>query len=638
VRTGGTEAVCGIFGSYDWGRPADPGELRRMGRELQHRGPDGSGEFTDGGVGLGCRRLGIVDVAGGRQPFLSEDGDVVLVCNGEVFNYRELRAELEPSHRFASNCDAEVIVHLYEDRGIDLVDDLNGQFGFALLDRRRRELFLARDRFGVCPLYFATTAGRLLFASEVKAILPCSGISRRLDLRALDQALCLPAVVSPTTMFADVRSVRPGHYLRITPDGVEDREYWDLVYPTAGDDPWRPDERRLREEIVHRLRLAVRRRLQSDVPIGLYVSGGLDSAMVAALAASESGAPVACALSVGFPQRELDESGFQRLVASRLPCPHVQMEVTMDDVCRLLERVVWHSEAPLRESYNVASLKLSEAARGSGAKVVLTGEGSDELFAGYASYRFESLAESGTPGRSTDGASPGELEAREAMWGDATYGYDLRFAELSRERRRLYSRELAAALPEFDCTTMPVVDGERVRGRHWMHKRSYLDVKLRLTDHLLGDHGDRMTMANSVEGRYPFLDPEFVELAMRVPPSLKLRDHEEKHILKQAARGLVPDRVVEREKFPFTAPSSPYLAKHAARFLDDWLSPDLIARQGLFDGDHVQRLRRAYADPAYRAATPMRTDWLMLVLTCTMLNELVARRFGAGTYVGGEHR
>jgi asparagine synthase (glutamine-hydrolysing) len=613
--------MCGIFGCVGRDGPADRASLRAMADCLHHRGPDSGGEYLDRHVGLGSRRLSIVDVAGGQQPFFSEDRSVVVVCNGEIFNHRQLRSQLAGRHRFRSDCDVEVIAHLYEEHGIALVRQLAGQFAFALFDRRAGRVYLARDHFGICPLYYRDTPAGLVFASEVKAILSSPGVARTLDLTGLDQTLCLPSVVSPRTMFEGVRSVRPGHYLEVGADGLVERQYWDLDYPAIdgqGSEP-APGVRSAaayEAQIAESLRDAVRRRLQADVPIGLYVSGGLDSTLVACLAAELRDPNITHVLSVGFPAAELDESGYQRLVADHLGYPHRHVDVTVDDICRRLEQAVWHSETPLKESYNVASLQLSEAARRAGIKVVLSGEGADEFFAGYSGYRFDAVR-----AELPDTAGAEERAAREALWGDPEYGYDMNFAALRRDRERLYSAAARAALPDFDCTAAPVADGAKLRGRHVMHKRSYLDVKLRLTDHLLGDHGDRMTMANSVEGRYPFLDLDFVRLATAIPPGLKLRDLEEKHILKRAAAGLVPAQVAAREKFPFTAPGSPYLVRQGAQFVGDWLSPSVLRRQGVFDPAEVQRLCAAYRDPAYRPSAPLRTDWLMIVLTFTILHD-----------------
>lgn len=604
--------MCGIFGVVSENGAADPAELRTMGDRLFHRGPDEEGVYVDDGVGLGCRRLSIVDVLGGRQPFHSEDGSVVAVCNGEIFNYPELRARLGGRHAFRSGCDVEIIVHLYEELGMDLVHELNGQFGFALHDRKKGVVYLARDHFGICPLYYRATTSELRFASEIKAILACEGVPARLDLRGLDQVMCLPALVSPRTMVEGVKAVPPGHYVEIAPDRVRVHEYWDLDYPLADDLPPAGSLADDQERVIESLRAAVHRRLRADVPIGLYVSGGLDSALVGCLAGEVRDPHVTSLLSVGFEHAELDESRYQRLVADQLGYPHRQVDVGVDDVCRRLEEMVWHAEAPTRESYNVASFELAALARREGVKVVLSGEGSDEFFAGYSGYRFDALrAELGT--QSTEDAAD-----REAMWGDPSYGYDLNFAALRADRQRLYSAELRAELTDFGES---VVDGAKLRGRHVMHQRSYLDVKLRLAEHLLGDHGDRMTMANSVEGRYPFLDLDFVRVAMAVAPEHKLYDLEEKYVLKRAAAGIVPAEVADREKFPFTAPASPYLVREAPEFIGDWLSPDVLHRQGLFDVGEVTRIRETYAHPDYRPSTPLRTDWLMLVLTSTILHD-----------------
>jgi asparagine synthase (glutamine-hydrolysing) len=617
--------MCGIFGDVGWDGPPDEDELRAMDRCLVHRGPDEGTAHVDAGVALGSRRLSIVDPARGRQPFTSDDGSVVVVCNGEIYNHEELRLTLGGRHRFRSDCDVEVIPHLYRERGMDFVRELNGQFAIAIHDRRRDVVFLVRDRFGICPLHYHR-GRRLRFASEIKALLGGSGPSGELDLRGLDQALALPSVVSPRTMFEGIASVRPGHYLEVTRHGVTEHEYWDLVYPHQDELPPEGDADEHVERIATTLRGAVRRRLRADAPIGLYVSGGLDSALIAAMASRPAPATVSHVLSVGFPQAELDETRHQQAVAEQLGHPHHLVEVTVDDICRRLEETVRHAEVPMRESYNVASLMLAEAANRRGVRVVLSGEGADELFAGYSGYRFDKL-------RAGLGAVPvpaAARAARETLWGDPDYGYDLDIAALEKTRLRLYAPGLRASFPEFDFARSPLVHGDRLRGRHLMHRRSYLDVKLRMSDHLLGDHGDRMTMANSVEGRYPFLDPEVVAAAVAVGPELKLRDFEEKYILKRVAKGWVPPSIIDREKFPFTAPSSPYLVRHAPDFVRDHLSQMTLRRHGLFDPQCVAELVDGYAAPGYKASEPLRTDWLMLVLTTTMLLGAIGRGDEAG--------
>lgn len=617
--------MCGIFGDIGWDGPPDEGVMRAMDRCLVHRGPDDGALHIDDGIALGSRRLSIVDAARGAQPFASDDGSVVVVCNGEIYNHEDLRRSLRAPHRFRSDCDVEVLPHLYQERGIEFVRELNGQFAIAIHDRKRDTVFLVRDRFGICPLHYHQ-GRRLRFASEIKALMGAGGASGGIDLRGLDQAFALPSVVSPRTMFEGVASVRPGHYLELTRHGVTEHEYWDLVYPQQDQLPPGGDVEEHVERIVTTLNGAVRRRLQADAPVGLYVSGGLDSAMIASMASRPRSDAVSHVLSVGFPHAELDETRHQQTVVEQLEHPHHHIEVTVDDICRRLEETVRHAEVPLRESYNVASLMLAEAAHERGMRVVLSGEGADELFAGYSGYRFDELRAG-----LGDVPAPAEVAAvRDTLWGDPGYGYDLDVAALEAARLQLYSPQLRASFPDFDFTRFPLVRGDRLRGRHRMHRRSYLDVKLRMSDHLLGDHGDRMTMANSVEGRYPFLDPDVVEAAVAISPGWKLRDLEEKYVLKQAARGWVPRSIVDREKFPFTAPSSPYIVRHAPEFVRDHLSPATLGRQGLFDPRRVTELVDTYAVPGYPVSEPLRTDWLMLVLTTTILAGAPGRAEATG--------
>lgn len=609
--------MCGFAGYVDLrgdGRVSRDLAVR-MADTLRHRGPDGSGCYVDRDVALGFRRLRILDLETGDQPMFNEDGSLVLLCNGEIYDYLELRDRLaRRGHRFSSRGDVETLLHLYEDEGADFLAGLNGQFAFAIWDRNRRELFLARDHFGVVPLFFTVVDGFFVFGSEIKALLAHPSVPREVDLTGLDQVLCFPGLVSPRTMFKGVHSLKSGHFVKVADGEVRVREYWDLEYPRLGEAEEEWDEEEAAGELLDRLRRSVRRRLQADVPVGVYLSGGLDSSLIASLIRAETPHVPRSSFSITFGDEAMSEAGYQRTMAEHLDCSHHEIRFEWEELAQRLERTVFHSECPVKETYNTCSFALSEAARRGGVKAVLSGEGADELFAGYVGYRFDHHLD----GRRDDGDDLDallEAELRQQVWGDPNLVYETDFLRLQEVRETLYSEAVRAQLPEVQCVAHEVVDRSRVEGRHPLHQRSYLDLKLRLADHLVGDHGDRMALANSVEGRYPFLDLDVVELARRLPPGLKLRRGQEKYVLKRAAGDLVPREVVAREKFGFHAPGSPYLLRRKSDRLEELLAPETIEEEGYFDPQAVQALRKRYLEDDFVLNLPFESDLLLVVLT-----------------------
>jgi asparagine synthase (glutamine-hydrolysing) len=643
--------VCGIAGYADMAmvRGADPKILTRMAQTMTHRGPDSDGFFVADHVGLAVRRLSIVDLRTGDQPIANDDGTVVVCCNGEIFNHQELREELRAAgHRFHTSSDVEVLVHLYEDLGTGLVHRLNGQFSFAIYDRRRRRLVLARDHVGITPLHYAVAGGTLIFGSEIKALLAHPAAPREVDLTGLDQVLVLPGLVSPRTMFRGISSLPPGRLLVLEDGKLTTERYWDLDYPLAGDGEGDGDGQgdgsaaRGLDPADHLATLerallrSVELRMRADVPHAYYLSGGLDSSLVAAMASKlAQGSPIRT-FSVVFPGDRMSEQPYQRLMAASLGAEHTEVAVTPDDLRAQLADAVWHCECPLKESYNVASLRLSRAVREHGTKVVLTGEGADELFAGYVGYKFDKMRAARSarprPGRPDRAGRPGRPERpqrppseeerlRARLWGNPQLGYGRDLAGLAGIRRALYSPELAARQESFSCLDQPLVDITQMTGRHILHQRSYLDFKLRLADHLLGDHGDRVALANSVETRYPYLDLDVIDCARAIPPDLTLRDFEEKHMMKRVAGTYLPMEIVQREKFAFHAHASPELVRSDGAWIDHYLSPSRIRREGYFNPEYVGELRRKYTGRDVDLDLLVEDDVLMVVITHGMFLE-----------------
>lgn len=616
--------MCGFVGCYTPGRQdaIDAALLSRMTATLAHRGPDGRSLTRQPSLGLGFCRLAIVDIAGGHQPIRNEDGSVTLVCNGEIYDHKPLRDDLRRrGHTFRADVDVEVLVHLYEERGPAFVDHLNGQFALALHDARRDRLILARDPAGIAPLYYVWRDGTLLFASEIKALLEHPLVGRRIDLTALDQVVTFPSPVSPRSLFADIRSLPPGHLLVQEDQEPVVRPYWDLDYPLAADlDPAaEPDY----DALDASLTASVARRLQADVDVGFYLSGGLDSSLIAALIDEHDRARGLTrkrhAFSIGFTDRRIDERCQQDLVATRLHALHHTALFDAEAIHTRLRQAVWHAEAPLKESYNTCSLALSDLVRRHGLKVVLTGEGADELFGGYVGYRLDGSRRTGQDDFSLE--SELDRDRRRTLWGDPDFFYERDYAALSDLKSALYAADLADELESFDCSLEPAIDPRRIAGRHPLHQRSYVDFKLRLADHLLADHGDRVAYAHSVEARYPFLDPEVIEWVRTAPPGCLVRDGTEKHPLRRIAADRLPPEITARQKFGFVAPSSAALLQAGIPWVEDLLSHARIARAGYFNPDTVERLKVRHREPGFAPNTTFEPDLLMIVLTFEILRD-----------------
>jgi asparagine synthase (glutamine-hydrolysing) len=616
--------MCGIAGFFDL-RAGDLSARRAsveaMLARIVHRGPDGTGVFLEGPVGMGCQRLAIVDIAGGHQPIVSPD--VALVCNGELYEHEQVRAAAG-DYPFVTGSDVEVLAYLYQREGEGLLDGVEGQFALALYDRRRERLLLARDAFGVAPLYWARLpGGGVVFGSEIKALLAHPEVCARLDPVGVDQVFAFPGVVSPRTAFEGIHSLAPGHMLTIDASGLRERAWWDLELPLADAPQEQRSDAEWASELGEALERAVGRRLMGEVPVGCYLSGGLDSSLLLALLAAHTPGVVRDCFSIGFAHGAVDERDYQRLVVEACGARHHLIELALSEIPGRFERMIWHAECPVKESYNAASLALAEAARAAGVKVVLSGEGADELFAGYPGYRVDARGSRAVA--ENDFAALREADLRAQVFGARGVYYEGQLDAARELRRGLYAEPLREAFDMVDCLDgAPVVDGARLRGRHRMHQRAYLDVKLRLGDHLLSDHGDRMAMAASVEARYPLLDREVVSLARRIPPEVVMRAGRSKAVLRAAARGRLPDAIIARDKMGFHAPGTPTLLREARGWILDMLAPERIARHGVFDPEAVAGLIKAYSAPGFRLDLPLEDDLLMVVLSTTALCDVFA--------------
>jgi asparagine synthase (glutamine-hydrolysing) len=608
--------MCGIAGYYGLrlGPDARSGLLGRMIGQVAHRGPDGQGVYVDGGVGLAHARLSIIDVGGGRQPMCNEDGTVWITFNGEIFNYVELRAELiARGHVFKTTSDTEVIVHLYEERGADCVTALNGDFAFAIWDQRQQRLMLARDRVGVRPVYYAVRDGGIAFASEVKALLQVPGIDAALDPIALDQMFTFWFPLAPRTPFKDIAELPPGHVLIAGRDGITTKQYWRFEYPDAAEDrPVTPaQEARLTEEVRELLLDAVRIRLRADVPIGAYLSGGLDSSITTA-AIRKFIPDNLRSFSVAFENAEFDESMFQEEMVAALGLRHSVTLCREDDIASVLPELIRHTERPIMRTAPAPMLMLSRLVRDSGFKVVMTGEGADEIFAGYDVFK-EAKVRRFCAAQPTSKRRPLLLRKLypylprlrnqsqrylEAFFGgeqgkldDPLYSHMPRFRS-GAGAKAFFSADLRAAIGNYDA-----LDDLRARlpadfGRwHPLSQSQYLESAYLLPGYILSSQGDRVGMANAIEGRFPFLDHRLIELAARIPPRLKLKGLTEKHILRESVKDLLPDIIANRPKQPYRAPESrAFLRSRVGAAVLDHMSPANVAGAGYFDPALVGRL------------------------------------------------
>ena len=610
--------MCGIVGYAGSGVRTDDAAplLRRMCAAIAHRGPDGEGIHVGVGVGLGHRRLAVIDLSpDGAQPMSSRDGAVRIVYNGEVFNFPELRALLEArGRRFVSRSDTEVVLQLYEEFGVDFVTRLNGDFALAIWDERHRRLVLARDRMGVRPLFHASRGPTMFFASEVKALLEVPSIEAQIDPVALDQIFTIWAPLPPRTIFRDVEELPPGHIMVVEAGARRSWAYWTLDFPDMADAVEQRDGRQAAEELGDLLRDATRIRLRADVDVGSFLSGGLDSSAISAIVARELPGRLKT-FAVTFDDAAFDESRYQQVMASALETRHSSIRCSGGDIAEVFPDVIRHAEQPILRAAPAPLHMLSGLVRREGLKVVLTGEGADEIFAGYDLFRearirrfcarqsasrirphlfrriypYLTSLQQQTPqylaaffGTGADSPDDPLFSHRPRI--RATAGAKMFFSAGLREEVGGYdaAEELAASLPP--------------RFNHWhpLHQAQYLETRLLLPGYILSSQGDRMAMAHGIETRFPFLDHRLVEFAAGLPPELKLRGLREKHILRAAVAGMVPESIVERAKQPYRSPDSEAFRSNEAEYVEEAFSASEVDRTGLFNPQAVGALRQKY--------------------------------------------
>jgi asparagine synthase (glutamine-hydrolysing) len=590
--------VCGICGIAAPPGGPDPDVLAAMNAELRHRGPDSAGTLVDGPVALAMRRLSIIDLEHGDQPIASEDGRVHVIQNGEIYNYRELRADLDRrGHRFSTASDTEVLVHLYEERGPRFVEELRGMFAVALWDARERRLLLARDRFGIKPLYYRTTGTELSFASELGALTRQPGMSTELDLDALEAFLAFNSIPAPLTIYGEARKLPAGHVLSWR-EGRVTIDRFARPSPAPAEELRTEGAATLAAELRERLRDSVRAHLVADVPVGVLLSGGIDSSALVAFAARESGERIST-FSIGFEERSFDELENARLVAERYGTDHHEL-VLRPDAAELLPEIVDAFDEPFADSSALPTYLVSRLAADH-VKVALSGEGGDELFGGYHTYVADLLA--ARIGRVAAVLQP-LVERLPSSSARVSFDYKAkRFAggaglpplEAHHAWKEIFSPDARASLLDGHSRgTLDPLDLYRARyaetgGAEQLARLQDVDIGIYLVDDLLVKT-DRASMAHSLEARVPFLDPGVSELALSLPTHHKVRGFAKKRLLRRAVATLLPRGIVRGRKRGFSIPAAAWLRGELEPFAREILSPDAVRRQGYFRPEAVTRL------------------------------------------------
>ncbi len=610
--------MCGIAGMFERKRTRSvvEADMRQMLAALRHRGPDEFGILLDREIGLGNSRLSIIDLSGGSQPIANEDETLWIVFNGEVFNYIELRADLEKlGHRFRTSSDTEVILHMFEEYGPQCLNKLNGQFAIAIWDKNKRRLFLGRDRLGVRPLFYTHTPdGALVFASEIKSILSTRRIRAEIDPAIVEQVFTYWSPLSPNTIFHGIKECPPGHFLIADDQSIQIERYWKNEFPIDTDGLNLNGTPRV-EEVIEEFRAllidACRIRLRADVPVGSYLSGGLDSSTIASVVRRHTTNKLVT-FSIAFGDQKFDESEFQIEMAAHLGTEHHVVRATHSEIADVFPQVIWHTEVPLMRTAPAPMFMLSKLVRDTGFKVVLTGEGADEFLAGYDIFKEAKVRRfwARQPGSKLRpqllkslypdiGLAQSSASYLAAFFGEGlmevdspVYSHAIRWRNNRRTRRFLDDRVTAnsnnAGVDELAATLPPEF-------KKWstLARAQFLEISVFLSQYLLSSQGDRMGMAHSIEGRFPFLDYRMVEFCNRLHPRLKMRGLTEKWLLKEAARPWLPDIIRRRPKRPYRAPiHRSFFNDKTPAYVREVLSPGSIQEAGLFKSGSVEQLVR----------------------------------------------
>jgi asparagine synthase (glutamine-hydrolysing) len=604
--------MCGIAGYFQINGAVKPDDelLRRMVGIIRHRGPDEFGVYLDDKCALGHARLSIIDLSTGQQPLSNEDNTIWIIFNGEIYNYVELRPALEKfGHRFRTNSDTEVIVHAFEQWGKDCLKQFNGQFAFAIYDRKRKSLFIARDRLGVRPLFYTIHHGRLYFASEIKSIFCNLEIPRKIDYRGLDEIFTWWTTCPPRTAFEGISELEAGTYVEIVDGKFTQGRYWGIEFPEVFDnnrplDSWA-------EELHSLLVDSVRLRLRADVPVGAYLSGGLDSSATTALIKHFT-TNILETFSIAFRDKAYDESAYQNEMARYLGTNHHQIQCSYHDIAEAFPAVIWHTERPILRTAPTPLYLLSRLVRQTNFKVVLTGEGSDEVLGGYDIFK-ETLIRRFWAKNPESAWRPMLLQrlyptlplsqAKARFYLETFYKAGLSetdkyyFSHIPRintttKIKEFYSDDVKSRIGNYDSLAAFGKDlPEGFLRWHHLARAQFLESRSLLSGYLLSSQGDRVTAANAVEGRFPFLDHRVIEFAASVPPKYKLLGLKEKFVLKKAMRNELPSEILNRVKQPYMAPdSNSFFQADSPAYIGNILSNEAIARTGIFKPEFVAKL------------------------------------------------
>jgi len=644
--------MCGITGIIDFNKlnEEDRDLIPKMLGIIRYRGPDAFGIYLGECAALGSTRLSIIDLNTGDQPIHNEDKSVWVVLNGEIFNYPELRQTLiSKEHSFYTNSDTEVLVHLYEEHGPELFQHLNGQFAIAIWDTRERILLLGRDRVGIRPLFYHVSGGRLVFGSEIKSIFVDSSVPRRVNLQALADVFTCWTPFGEETLFQNVSQVPPGSFAVFSKDGLKFKQYWSLNFGEPEPFNTRPLSS-WTNELTELLLDATRIRLRADVPVGAYLSGGLDSTFISTLVKRNFNNTL-CTFSVNFTDSRFDETPFQEKAIDSIRTIHKSIKCSEADIGKVFDRIIWHTEVPLLRTAPAPLFYLSRLVRENNFKVVLTGEGADELFAGYNIFRevlvrrfWSRNPESALRPRLLERLYPyvfsqGNGRAKKFLTGffkkglnqtdSPAYSHLLRWENTS-QLKSFFSEDVktgAGGIREFTerfISSLP----ENFMQWHPLSRAQYTEITIFLSNYLLSSQGDRMAMGNSVEGRFPYLDHRVIEFATTIPIRYRINGLNEKFLLKKAASNLVPPELVQRPKQPYRAPIGKcFVGESAPEFAQELLSEEALKDKGYFDPARVSRLMAKCNNQDGNLLSERENMALVGILSTQLLDELFIKNF-----------
>lgn len=602
--------MCGIAGIFNRtsSKKIEPIHLKKLISSIIHRGPDEFGAYLDNSIGLAHARLSIIDINNGIQPIHNEDKSIWVIFNGEIYNYLELKENLvKKGHKFYTSTDTEVLIHLYEEKGEEFLNDLNGQFAFAIWDSKRDELFLARDRLGIRPLHYTISEGQFIFASEIKSIFSFDSVNRNIDPSSLMQIFTYWSTLPGFTIFENIKELPPGYFLKITKEKIISERYWDLPYYNEEIKySWSLD--RMTEKIVELLYDSIKLRLRADVPVGAYLSGGLDSSIITTIVKEKFNNELH-SFGIRFKDERFDEGEYQAKLVNQIRTNHSEISVSNIDISNYFPDVIWHTEKPILRTAPIPLYMLSNLVYKNNLKVVLTGEGADEFFGGYNIFReakvrwFWSRNKNSTlrpkllsklyPYIFNDNRLQNSTQSFFGQgldeWNNPFFSHQIRWNNTSKILRLLHSD---IVLKRANSNSQPGnLLPDNFEKRDYFEKAQYLEVSTFLSNYLLSSQGDRVAMANSIEIRFPFLDHRLIDFMAKVPSRFKIYGMTEKFLLKRAFRKKLPNSIVNRPKQPYRAPiSKSLLINSNSDELKYYISKNAVKDAGIFDSSKVEKL------------------------------------------------